>query len=74
MTELPDAPWIVEAETWGVGNDEVEITCPECGAVNPEWFVVEKHHRVRSMITGCSECKERIYPDEILDGGDDYDP
>lgn len=31
MERLPDAPWIVEAETKGAESPE-KVECPECGA------------------------------------------
>lgn len=55
MSDLPDAPWIVEAETDGMPEAEPFI-CPECGAEDPERVYTIHGQHGRQSIVGCSEC------------------
>lgn len=50
MFDLPDAPWIRDAEINGMPEPE-EFECPVCGATNPDSFYVDG-----ATIIGCSEC------------------
>lgn len=57
MNDLPDAPWIRDAETNGVGyDDDKEFTCPVCGAAAPDYVYSTGRHASRCDIIGCSEC------------------
>lgn len=54
--EVPDAPWIREAETYGLPDvGEIEFSCPVCGSEQPEDFVFDR----RGDIIGCSCCTHR---------------
>ena len=55
MSDLPDAPWIVEAETDGMPEAEPFI-CPECGAEDPERVYTQNYWNGLRIIIGCSEC------------------
>ena len=51
--DLPDAPWIRDAETNGMPEaEEIEYVCPVCGAENPEDFCLDRD----GDIIGCREC------------------
>lgn len=50
MMDLPDAPWIREAELYGMPEAE-NFYCPVCGAENPEKF-----YEVDGEVIGCEEC------------------
>lgn len=59
MINLPDAPWIRDAERYGapyIGQTEVaediEYSCPVCGADEPEDFAFDKD----GDVIGCSCC------------------
>lgn len=61
MDSIPDAPWIIEAETWGVGYDEKPVWCPCCNAEDPERFYFTR--RVAGGfrdVVGCSECIDDV--------------
>lgn len=60
MTDLPDAPWIVEAETWGMPEAK-PVFCPVCNAEDPGWFYFTRNVAggMRDVI-GCSECVDRV--------------
>lgn len=54
--DLPDAPWIREAEKYGPPMaEEISFRCPVCGADEPEDFVFDRD----GDICGCSECTRR---------------
>ncbi len=53
MQNLPDAPWIREAETFGMPESKV-CRCPICGEEWPEYFFT-----AGLEVLGCSECVER---------------
>ena len=56
MTDLPDAPWIREAETWGPDcAEEIHYSCPVCGADEPEDFFFDSS----GEICGCDRCLKR---------------
>lgn len=49
MVQIPDAPWIREAET--VGISEIEICCPVCGEeCETIWLDANK------CVCGCDRC------------------
>ena len=50
--DLPDAPWIRDAEINGVGYEET-VYCPVCGQEDPEELYVDKKNL---EIVGCSDC------------------
>ena len=50
MYDLPDAPWIRDAELNGVPEPDT-FKCPVCGEENPERFFFQK-----GDIVGCSYC------------------
>lgn len=53
MMEVADAPWIREAETYGLPEaEEIQYSCPVCGAEEPEDFLFDKDGEV----IGCSCC------------------
>lgn len=53
FAEVPDAPWIREAETFGIPDaEEIEYSCPVCGEEQPEDFVFDRN----GDIVGCSCC------------------
>ena len=56
MTDIPDAPWIRDAETNGM-PDTPDVYCPVCNEENPEYFFVSD-----GDVIGCSQCVERIDP------------
>ena len=42
MQQLPDAPWIREAETYGMPPyDDFDVTCPVCGRECEEFYLDE---------------------------------
>ena len=53
--DIPDAPWVREAETFGVGEDMEDIYCPVCGSENPEDFYFDRD----GDICGCDACMKR---------------
>ena len=53
MTELPDAPWIREAEQFGPEEaEDIAYSCPVCGAEEPEDFLFDQFDQV----IGCNCC------------------
>ena len=53
MIDINDAPWIREAETYGPDcAEEIEYSCPVCGAEEPEDFVFD----CAGEIIGCNCC------------------
>lgn len=57
MMDLPDAPWIRDAEINGMPEAE-DVYCPVCGAENPEDFWVDDTDEV----IGCTCCLHRRDP------------
>lgn len=56
MHDLPDAPYIVDAETNGVGyNEGDEYYCPFCNAPAPDYIYTVSNGNV----IGCSECVQQ---------------
>ena len=53
MFDVPDAPWIRDAENNGV--PQLDWCCPVCGEENPEEFYVDG-----SIVVGCSKCLRRV--------------
>lgn len=63
--DLPDAPWIADAETNGVGYDAKPIWCPICNAEDPDWFYFSRSTAgTNRELLGCSECVDRVDPEE----------
>ena len=53
MFDLPDAPYIRDAELFGMDDDEEFYwVCPVCGALYPDDVYIQKNGEV----IGCSEC------------------
>lgn len=50
MRDLPDAPWIRDAELNGMPEAE-DFYCPICGAENPEKF-----YEINGEVIGCESC------------------
>lgn len=57
LMEVPDAPWIREAETNGMPDAET-VYCPVCGAEDPEDFVLDDG----GDVIGCDCCLRRVDP------------
>ena len=56
MIDINDAPWIREAETYGPDSaEEIEYSCPVCGADEPEDFYFGRDGEV----CGCDRCVRR---------------
>lgn len=56
MTELKDAPWIVEAETYGMPDaEDIPVICPMCGNSDTESFWFD----INDDICGCDKCMKR---------------
>ena len=55
MIDLPDAPWIREAEAYGLPETKT-IRCPVCGAENPKYFIVS----CWGEAAGCSQCSDIV--------------
>jgi len=53
MIDLPDAPWIRNAEMYGVPEPEKVYRCPICGEEFPERFLF-----VYGELVGCDLCAE----------------
>ena len=51
MIDIPDAPWIRDAEINGMPEPE-DFTCPICGSENPEDFYFDTN----GDLVGCSDC------------------
>lgn len=64
LNDLPDAPWIREAELYGApGYDDEPIYCPVCGAEDPEDFIIAD-----GDVIGCECCTKRVNAwDYIID-------
>lgn len=52
MKDLPDAPWIREAELYGMPEPR-PCRCPVCGSMDPATFIIEDRH-----IVGCEMCRD----------------
>lgn len=52
ISQLPDAPYIRDAELNGMPED-VTFNCPICNAENPDTFYL-----VDGEIVGCDQCME----------------
>lgn len=62
MRDLPDAPWIRDAEQNGMPEPE-PYNCPVCGAECPEWLYRDKRNH---EILGCDICLESIAADDYF--------
>ncbi len=56
MMNLPDAPWIRDAEINGMPDAET-IYCPVCGAEDPEEFYTDE---TKTDVIGCECCMRRV--------------
>lgn len=54
MIDLPDAPWIRDAEINGMPEDRT-IYCPMCGAESPDQFIIQE-----GEVIGCECCTKRV--------------
>lgn len=54
MMDLPDAPWIRDAEINGMPEAET-IYCPVCGAEDPDYLII-----VDGDVVGCECCTQRV--------------
>lgn len=54
MQCLPDAPWIRDAEKFGMPEAE-DFNCPVCGAENPDYFYI-----IDGEVAGCDCCVKRV--------------
>lgn len=61
MVQIPDAPWIRDAEINGMPEGD-DVYCPVCNEENPEYFYVQD-----GDVIGCSECVEQVDPWEWAD-------
>jgi len=54
MTQIPDAPWIREAEAWGMPpyDDDPDTSCPVCGRERCETIYTNKD----GDAVGCDKC------------------
>lgn len=59
MLQLPDAPWIREAELFGPPEGD-HVYCPYCNEEDPEYFVLDSSGEV----IGCSCCTSQADPFE----------
>lgn len=56
MINIPDAPWIREAETYGApGMQDEDVYCPVCGAENPDYLYI-----IDGDCQGCECCVKRV--------------
>ena len=54
--DLPDAPWIRDAEINGYPEaEDIKYSCPVCGADEPEDFIIDDS----GDIIGCDCCCKR---------------
>lgn len=54
MNDLPDAPWVRDAELNGMPQAD-DFVCPICGAEAPDEFYL-----IGGDVVGCSECVQRV--------------
>ena len=52
MGQIPDAPWIRDAELNGWGDDVQPVICPVCGAECEEIYETKEYGEV----LGCDQC------------------
>lgn len=56
MEQIPDAPWIRDAEMYGPpGMQEEDIYCPVCNEENPDWLFI-----VDGDCIGCECCVNKV--------------
>lgn len=53
MTNIPDAPWIRDAELNGFGDDIPTVHCPVCGEECEEIYTYKDGY-----VAGCEHCIE----------------
>lgn len=56
MNNIPDAPWIVDAETNGVGYAP-PIYCPVCGREDPDDLYIDD---TSNDVVGCNLCVKTV--------------
>lgn len=56
VPDIPDAPWIRDAEQNGVGGEEDMWYCPVCGAECPDYIYTVNLRGGGEDPVGCSEC------------------
>lgn len=52
MEQIPDAPWIRDAELNGVGPEDPPVKCPVCGEECEEIYETKEYGEV----LGCDRC------------------
>lgn len=62
MYDVPDAPWIRDAEINGMPEGD-DVYCPVCGEENPETFYVQE-----GDVVGCDCCCKKIDPWDWMQG------
>ena len=55
MIDIPDAPWIRDAERNGMPEAE-DFTCPVCGNKNPDRYFIDRY----GDVIGCEACISTI--------------
>lgn len=58
MMQIPDAPWIRDAEQNGI-PEAPGVYCPICYAKNPDYFYTDK---TGVDVIGCDECVKTVDP------------
>ena len=58
MEQIPDAPWIREAETYGYPPDYSPILCPECGEECDVIYMDDNNN-----VLGCDQCIRAVDAD-----------
>jgi len=58
MEQIPDAPWIREAERDGMPEAE-DVKCPVCGEINPDEIFTDLSG---ADVLGCTCCVKRYDP------------
>ena len=59
MNDLPDAPWIRDAELNGIPSYDPP-PCPVCGKEAEYFYIVD------GQVIGCDHCVDRIDPCELI--------
>lgn len=70
MLQVPDAPWIREAETYGYpASDDPDPVCPVCGKECEDLYLAG------GDVIGCENCLERVdAADWLYDHREEYEP
>ena len=56
MIEIPDAPWIREAETYGMPDYDWTPVCPLCGTRD----VREAYYTPDGVLVACDACRDQL--------------